>query len=355
MRETSIKRRARAALGRIELDADDPRAGAQRARQLGLALLLRDRGGQHGLAGLEDHARAALLVDRAADRRDLRGRRAAAAADDARPECARLGRELGEVLGRRVGIDDAAADDRDEADVRQRRERQVRVAHRGERVERGVRAGAVVVADRRHVEPGQPGGGLGGADAARGLGVLVEREQRHDRQRGDAAHGRDGDLERVEVEEGLEHEEVDAAAFEDQRLLGVERPVLVDVEHLELAQRADRAGDEDVAAGDLARLAGEPHRGRVDALEVVAEPVRGEIAPVGAERVRLDQLGAGADVARVHGDDALRRHEVRLLGTAQAGNGLEQGAEAAVGDDRRAAAQALGEVRHRRLPDAVRV
>ena len=114
------------------------------------------------------------------------------------------------------------------------------------------------------------------------------------------------------------------------------------VEHLELAQRADRARDEDVATRDLARLTGEPHRRGVDALELVLELVPREVAAVGAEGVRLDQLGARADVARVHRDDALGRAQVRLLGQAQAGHRLgQQRAEPPVGDDRRAARAAV--------------
>ena len=70
--------------------------------------------------------------------------------------------------------------------------------------------------------------------------------------------------------------------------------------------------------GHLARLAREAHRGRVDRLELVLEELAGELAAVGPEGVRLDQLGAGADVARVHGDDALGGAQIRLLGAAQA-------------------------------------
>ena len=93
--------------------------------------------------------------------------------------------------------------------------------------------------------------------------------------------------------------------------------MLACVEHLELAERADRAGDQHVPARHVTGLARETHGRRVDRLELVLEQLRGELAPVGAERVGLDQLGACADVARVDGDDALGRPEVRLLGTAQ--------------------------------------
>ena len=123
--------------------------------------------------------------------------------------------------------------------------------------------------------------------------------------------------------------------------------MLAGVEDLELAERADRARDQHVPARDVARLAREADARRVDRLELVLEVLRRQLAPVGAERVRLDQLGPRADVARVHGDDALGRAQVRLLGAAQARrHPREQRSQAAVGHDRRPVAQALEEVRH---------
>jgi hypothetical protein len=83
-----------------------------------------------------------------------------------------------------------------------------------------------------------------------------------------------------------------------------------------LAGRPDRAADEDVAARDLARVAGQLHGSRVDALEVVLEVVLRELPPVRAERVGLDQVGARGDEADVGGDDRVRRAQVRLLGDA---------------------------------------
>ena len=94
-------------------------------------------------------------------------------------------------------------------------------------------------------------------DAGERLGVLVEGQQRDDRQRRDAADGRDRVDELLEVEERLEHEEVGAAVLEHRRLLGEELAALLRARRL--AERADRAADEDVAARQLPRLAGELH------------------------------------------------------------------------------------------------
>ena len=102
-------------------------------------------------------------------------------------------------------------------------------------------------------------------------------------------------------------------------------------------------------AGDLPRLAGELHGLAVDPRDVVVEVVRRELGPVRAERVRLDQLGAGLDVADVHRHDDLGRDEVRLLGHAQPARrgARDQRAHAAVGDDRRPRREALEEPAHR--------
>ena len=120
--------------------------------------------------------------------------------------------------------------------------------------------------------------------------------------------------------------------LEDERLLGI------------VAAGPDRAGDEHLLAGDLARLASELHGSGVDLLELVLEEVLGELRAARAEGVRLDQLGARADEAEVEREDALGRAQVRLLGTAQAWNGArDQGSHAAVAADRGAACKALEE------------
>jgi hypothetical protein len=74
----------------------------------------------------------------------------------------------------------------------------------------------------------------------------------------------DRDHELVEVEERLEHEQVCPAPLQDRRLLGEEPGSLFEVRVV--AERADRAPDEDVAPGDLARLACEADAGGDDLL-----------------------------------------------------------------------------------------
>ena len=257
-----------------------------------------------------------------------------------------MGGELGEVLRCRVRIDDATAGEAREADVRQRGERPPVGLHLLERLERRQEAAAVIGADRGDVELVEALGRLARGDAGQRLGALVEGHQRHDRQARHAAHRLDRVDELLQVVERLDHEEVGAAALEDARLLAEEVPP--HPRGRRLADRADRAGDEHVAARDLPGLPGQLDRGGVDPLEVVLQEPAGQLAPVGPEGVRLDQVGAGVDEADVEGDDGLRRAEICLLGRPQPGHGGgDQRAHAAVGDDRRTGLQTCQKsVRH---------
>ena len=201
--------------------------------------------------------------------------------------------------------------------------------------------------DRGDVELGEALRHVLRPDPAGDLGLVVEGEQRDDREGRDGAHGLDRDDELVEVEERLDHEQIDAAALEHRRLLRIERPVLGRIEDLELTERPDRACDEHVLSGDLARLAREADAGRVEILERVVEHDTRELAAIRSEGVRLDQLGASRDVAGMHRDDALGRPDVRLLGAAQALHGArDERAHPAVGDERRAGAESVEEAAH---------
>ena len=110
----------------------------------------------------------------------------------------------------------------------------------------------------------------------------------------------------------------------------------------QVAERPDRAGDEHRLPGDVARLPRKAHAGLEDLLEPVVEELGRELAPVGAERVRLDQLGAGADEPEVDSDDGLGSLEIRLLGAAKPGHRRgDERAGAAVGDDHAAFVEPL--------------
>ena len=139
-------------------------------------------------------------------------------------------------------------------------------------------------------------------------------------------------------------EQVDAAPGQQPGLLREERCAVLGPRLLVLPERPDRAGDEDLPSGDLARVTGELHGRLVDPDELFLEVARGQLRAVRAECVRLDQLGAGVDEADVEGDDRLRSADVGLLRAAQARRGgRDQRPGAAVRDDRRPVPKALEE------------
>ena len=77
----------------------------------------------------------------------------------------------------------------------------------------------MVRADCGDVERCERCGRLLGGDAPERLRVLVEGQERDDRQRRHGAHRADRGEELLELVERLDHEEVDAATFEKLRLL----------------------------------------------------------------------------------------------------------------------------------------
>jgi hypothetical protein len=323
---------------RATASARHPLARAELAPQLGLVgAALEVRLDELALDHVQGRARPPLVLDRRGDRGDLERRRPAAAADQASPELAGVRRELGEVLRRGVGVDDATAAQAREPDVRQRGQRRAAVrAHRLERGQRGVQAGAVVRADGGQAQRAQTGRRVGTGHACERLGALVEGQRGDDREARDPAHSLDCGLELVQVVEGLDHEQVDPAAVEQGCLL-CEQLGSLRRRDGQVAERADRPGDEDVPARHLARLARQLHARAVDPLELLLEVELRQLAPVGTEGVRLDQVGPGADEARVQGHDALRSAQIGLFRTAQARHGAgHEHAHAAVADDDRA-------------------
>ena len=209
----------------------------------------------------------------------------------------------------RVRVDQAAARPRGQADVRLGRERDpVRgVAHLGQRRQRSLWAESAVGSDRGHAERRQPRDRVVGVNAGQGLRVLVERELGDDRQRRHVLNGLDGGLELVQVVERLHEEQVhprpsssracswktanasSAPVVCSRSLSGPMKPPISTGRRRPRAPRA-RAS-----------------RPFPDLLQLIVQELRRELAPVGAEGVGLDQLGAGADEPCVDGDDRLGR------------------------------------------------
>ena len=189
---------------------DDPFAGFE-ARLEPRLRRRRDRGRDDiALDDVQGDARLAPFLEGGTHRRHLCGRGAAAAADDAGAEAPRLRRELGEVVGGRVRVDEPASRARRETYVGLGGERDpVRgLAHLGERSERRLGAEPAVRADRDHPEPRQPGDRVVRVHACERLRVLVEGELGNDRQRRHVLNGPDRGLELVQVVERLHEEQV---------------------------------------------------------------------------------------------------------------------------------------------------
>ena len=147
--------------------------------------------------------------------------------------------------------------------------------------------------------------------------VLAEGHRRDDRHVGRPVGLVDGQQQVVEVEEGLDDEEVDAALEQAVDLLpegGPDRG-LVGVAELAggCAQGADAAADPRVPAADVPGLAGDLRRASVEARRVVGEAVRVEAHPVGAEGQGLDEVGAGVEVLAVERRDKVRAGRRQLV------------------------------------------
>ena len=106
----------------------------------------------------------------------------------------------------------------------------------------------------------------------------------------------------AEVVERLDHEQVDAAALEQSRLLGEERAAVV-VRVVALSPSGPIEPPMKTSRPEISRASRASFTAvRLIALQLALEEVRPELAAVRAEGVRLDQVGAGADEAEVQRD-----------------------------------------------------
>ncbi len=153
-----------------------------------------------------------------------------------------------------------------------------------------------------------------GRRAVEAVAVLLDRHLRHDGQIADAADRGDGGADLGQVAERFQHEEVDAAG--EQRLglfaevgLGFVPSGLAPRLDAD-AQRTDRAGDVRLPAG---RRLGQPRPFEVDIAQLVGQAEAAQLDAVGAEGVRLDDIGPGPDVIPVHLGDLAGLGQVQRI------------------------------------------
>ena len=218
---------------------------------------------------------------------------------------------------RRGQVDVAPLDVARAAGIRLRRQPRARDRrHPLDRLEHRRRADAAVDADDVGVRL-ERRRELLGRRAVEAVAVFLDRHLRHDRQVADAADRGDGGAHLVQVAERFEHEEIDAAG--EQRLglfaevgLGLVASGLAPRLDAD-AQRADRAGDVRLPAG---RRLGQLRPFEVDVAQPVGQAEAAQLDAVGAERVRLDDIRAGADVVLVHLGDLARLGQVQRVEAA---------------------------------------
>ncbi len=152
----------------------------------------------------------------------------------------------------------------------------------------------------------------------------------------------------IEVEEGLDHEQVHTALEQRIDLLAECRPDRSRVVMTELprrrAQGPDAPRNPGVPTAHIASLAGDLRRPPVEPGSFRGEAEHIEPEPVGAERQGLDQLGAGLEVLAVNGGDKVRARGGQLVeaGPLRDAAREQERAHAAVGQQR-AGGQACGE------------
>ena len=264
--------------------------------------------------------------DRLGDGLEVRGRRAAAAADDAHTELVDELDVRGRELLRREPVDGAPVDELRQAGVRQDRDRQARRAreraHVLAHVRRTRRAVDAEHVDRERVERGDGRERLRPEEHR--VDVLLDGELHHQRDALAAldehvVRGGDRGLRLQEVVGGLDEQHVRAALEQPPDLTAVAVLHLVEPDRLRLLgrvlperqrrrarARTDRADDPARVAGARERVAGgtgDLRRAPVQLLRLGAEPVLVEHPRCAAERVGLDRVAADLEERAVDAVD----------------------------------------------------
>ena len=303
---------------RQQLDGDDEIAPRERVRHPRLRVAI-DRPGlgrDPRLDALGDRPllRRRQRFDRRFDLPDVIRRRPAAAADDLRAVQDEPAGVRRHVLGR-TQIDVPPFDVARFPGIGLGGQPCVRRArHPLDRLEHGRGADAAVEADDLRPGLDQRRRELFRRRPVKAVPVVFGRHLGDDRKLTDAADRADGGLDLVQVAEGLEDEQLDPAL--DERL-GLLAEVLLGLVHAGLPPGLDANPERSDRSGDIRLLArGVPGDARplhVDRVGAIREAEGAELDAVGAEGVRLDDVGPGADVGLVHLGDEIRLRQVQLV------------------------------------------
>src|SRR5580692_106455 len=259
---------------------------------------------------------------------DVRGRCAAAAAENAHTERGRFAGKEREIFRRRLGIDDAVAFALRKAGVRHAADaKAVDFGQLAQDFEQWLRAEGAVRADDLHVFCFELRGGTRGAEIAVRCSLFRVSKLSNYGQAGKGANGIDSKKNLLDVGKSLENVEIDAALFECESLLvehvldlvgsGVTRL------HAE-AKRPNRAGDQNFAGSRLASFASDFYAARIEALHFVSKAKRSELEAVRAKRVGLYDLRARFDVRLVNAENGFRFRGIQLIEAALCANSLVQ-------------------------------
>ena len=318
-------------LRRQQLDDGRKAAGGKRRRELGF-LAARDRRRSRrrriwrvhkdppratGCGGLRRQFADIHLPDRRFHLPDVLRRRAAAAADQTHALLREAARIRGEIF-RRGQVDVPPLDVARPARVRLRREPRPRHRrHPLDGLEHVRRPDAAVDADHIRAAPLHLRRELLRRRSVEAVAVVLDRHLRDDRQLRDAAHRGNRGADLVQIAEGLQNEEVDAPFDERLRLLPEVRFGLVGAH---LAPRLDAHAEWPHGARHVRLIARGLLRDArafdIDLAHLVAQTERPQLDAVGAERVGLEHVGAGADVVLMDLRHRVGRHDVQRVEAA---------------------------------------
>ena len=284
------------------------------------------------------------------------GRGAAAAAHNLRSGRNRLARKAGHVL-RRAEIDIAPFHRARHAGIGHGRDGQRgRGAHGFDGGQHGRWTSGAVHAHGVRAPLGKQRGGLLRRRSIQAVAFIVHRDHHHDRQIGRGFLRRQQRFARlVQRRHGLDDEHVHARIDQRANLLGKCGARLIEpgfAQRLQPhAQRPDGARHPGLASLLFFQvgngLLGEPHAGGVDLGHFAGQSVARQPEAVGAERVGLQNLGAGLQVVFVDGQDQPGIGEIQLVVAAvdEDAAGIQNRAHGAVGEHGRAG-EDVGKVSH---------